>query len=183
MPGSEKAERSSASYVRGGADMPLLVETIGSAFDRTVERHSDRTALVVSHQQIAWSYTELASRVEAFAAGLFRLGLVRGDRLGIWAPNCAEWTVTQYAAAKLGLILVNLNPAYRMAEVEYALSKSGCRALVLADRFKGSDYVQMLRTIAPELNASAPGKLRAARLPRLEIVIQLPANPLNKRIN
>ena len=172
MPGSEKAERSGASYVRGEADVPLLLETIGSAFDRTVERHGDRIALVVCHQQIAWSYTELASRVEAFAAGLFSLGLVRGDRLGIWAPNCAEWTVTQYAAAKLGLILVNLNPAYRVAELEYALSKSGCRALVLADHFKGSDYVQMLRTIAPELNASAPGKLMAARLPRLEIVIQ-----------
>src|SRR5258708_19183811 len=149
MPGSEKAERSSASYVRGEAEMPLLVETIGSAFVRTVERPGDCIALVVSHQQIAWSYTELASQVEAFAAGLLRLGLRPGDRIGIWAPNCAEWTVTQYAAAKLGLILVNLNPAYRIAEIKYALSKVSCKALVLADRFKGTHYLETLRSLAP----------------------------------
>ena len=173
MPVLERVEGPDSSYVRGDADTPLLADTIGAAFDRTVDRHGDRTALVVSHQQISWSYAELASKVEAFAAGLLKLGLRRGDRIGLWAPNCAEWTVTQYAAAKLGLILVNLNPAYRVAEVEFALNKAGCRALVLADRFKGSDYLQMLRTLAPELSSSVPGKLKAARLPILEIVIQL----------
>jgi fatty-acyl-CoA synthase len=173
MPVLERVEGPDGSYVRGDVDTPLLADTIGAAFDRTVDRHGDRTALVVSHQQISWSYAELASKVEAFAAGLLKFGLRRGDRIGLWAPNCAEWTVTQYAAAKLGLILVNLNPAYRVAELEFALNKAGCRALVLADRFKGSDYLQMLRTLAPELSSSVPGKLKAARLPILEIVIQL----------
>jgi fatty-acyl-CoA synthase len=163
------------SYARGNVDIPLLTETIGKAFDRTVGLHGDRAALVVSHQQIAWTYAELASQVEIFASGLLKLGLVRGDRIGIWAPNRAEWTVTQYAAAKLGLVLVNLNPAYRTSEIEFALNKAGCRALVLADRFKASDYIQMMRTLAPELDSSVPGKLRAARLPKLEIVIQLGA--------
>jgi fatty-acyl-CoA synthase len=178
MPVLERVEGPRASYVRGDIDTSLLADTIGAAFDRTVDRHGDRTALVVSHQQISWSYAELASKVEAFAAGLLKLGLTRADRIGLWAPNCAEWTVTQYAAAKLGLILVNLNPAYRVAEVEFALNKAGCRALVLANRFKGSDYLQMLRTLAPELSSSVPGKLKAARLPNLEIVIQLgPQSP------
>jgi fatty-acyl-CoA synthase len=166
------------SYVRGDVDTPLLGDTIGTAFDRAVQRYGDSTALVVSHQQVAWSYAELASNVANFAAGLFRLGLMRGDRIGIWAPNCVEWTVTQYAAAKLGLILVNLNPAYRVTEIEFALNKAGCRALVLADRFKASDYIQMLRTLAPELASSAPGKLKAERLPNLEIVIQLGSESL-----
>ena len=175
---SETMEGQGASYVRGAVDTPLLADTIGSAFDRTVERHGDSIALVVSHQQVVWSYAELASNVEAFAAGLFRLGLVRGDRIGIWAPNCVEWTVTQYAAAKLGLILVNLNPAYRVTEIEFALNKAGCKALVLADRFKASDYIQMLRTLAPELDSSVPGRLKAERLPNLEIVIQLGSGSL-----
>ena len=163
---AETIEGQGASYVRGEVDTPLLADTIGSAFDRTVERHGDSIALVVSHQQVVWSYAELASNVEAFAAGLFRLGLVRGDRIGIWAPNCVEWTVTQYAAAKLGLILVNLNPAYRVTEIEFALNKAGCKALVLADRFRASDYIQMLRTLAPELASSVPGRLKAERLPK-----------------
>jgi fatty-acyl-CoA synthase len=170
---SDRMEGLDASYVRGDGDTPLLTDTIGKAFDRTVEWYGDRTALVVGQQQIVWTYAELASKVEAFASGLFRLGLVQGDRIGLWAPNCAEWTITQYAAAKLGLVLVNLNPAYRVAEIEFALNKAGCRALVLADRFKASDYIQMMRTLAPELESSVPGKLRAARLPKLEIVIQL----------
>jgi fatty-acyl-CoA synthase len=175
---SETMEGQGASYVRGDVTTPLLADTIGSAFDRAVQRHGDSTALVVSHQKLVWSYAELASNVEAFAAGLFRLGLLRGDRIGIWAPNCVEWTVTQYAAAKLGLILVNLNPAYRVTEIEFALNKAGCRALVLADRFKASDYIQMLRTLAPELASSVPGKLKAERLPDLEIVIQLGSGSL-----
>lgn len=173
MPMSKEAAGSAASYVRGDASIALLADTIGTAFDRTVARYGERTALVVSHQQIAWTYLELARHVETLAAGLFRLGLLRGDRIGIWAPNRAEWTVTQYAAAKLGLILVNLNPAYRLTEIEFALNKAGCKALVLADQFRTSNYIEMLRTLAPELDWSAPGKLKAARLPALEIVIQL----------
>jgi fatty-acyl-CoA synthase len=173
MPVSEAAAGPAASYVRGDAGAALLADTIGAAFDRTVARHGERTALVVCHQQIAWTYIELKTQVEALAAGLFKLGLVQGDRIGIWAPNRAEWMVTQYAAAKLGLILVNLNPAYRLSEIEFALNKAGCKALVLADQFRTSNYIEMLRTLAPELDSSPPGKLKAARLPGLEIVVQM----------
>ncbi|XSC47569.1 AMP-binding protein [Bradyrhizobium sp. RDT10] len=173
MPRAEEIAGSGASYVCGDTGIQLLDDTIGSAFDRTVERYGDRTALVVSQQRIVWSYSELRVNVDTFALGLLKLGLARGDRIGIWAPTRVEWTVTQYAAAKLGLILVNLNPAYRLAEIEFALNKVSCRCLVLADRFKTSNYIEMLRTLAPELDSSMPGKLRAARLPSLEIIVHL----------
>jgi fatty-acyl-CoA synthase len=149
----------------------MIETTIGAAFDEAVTRHGERIALVVRHQQIRWSYRELGMQVDSFAAGLLRLGLRPGDRIGIWAPNCAEWTVTQYAAAKLGLVLVNLNPAYRTAEIKYALSKVGCKALVLADQFRGSNYPEMLRSLAPEIDNSAPGALHVAKLPDLRSLI------------
>lgn len=149
----------------------MIETTIGAAFDEAVTRHGERIALVVRHQQIRWSYRELGMQVDSFAAGLLRLGLRPGDRIGIWAPNCAEWTVTQYAAANLGLVLVNLNPAYRTAEIKYALSKVGCKALVLADQFRGSNYPEMLRSLAPEIDNSAPGALHAAKLPDLRSLI------------
>ncbi|MBV8869750.1 MAG: AMP-binding protein, partial [Acetobacteraceae bacterium] len=153
------------SYAHGASDVALLGETIGANFDRAVARWGDRPGLVVRQQGIRWSYRELAERVDAFAAGLLALGLERGERVGIWSPNSAEWIVTQFATAKAGLVLVNINPAYRLAEVEYALNKSGCRALVTATAFKTSDYMGMLNTLAPELRTSEPGRLRAARLP------------------
>jgi fatty-acyl-CoA synthase len=136
-----------------------------------VARHGERIALVVCHQQVRWSYRVLGTQVDSFAAGLHRLGLRPGDRIGIWAPNCAEWTVTQYAAAKLGLILVNLNPAYRITEIRYALTKVGCKALVFSDRFKKSHYLEMLRSLAPEIDKSVLGELRAAALPELRVLI------------
>jgi fatty-acyl-CoA synthase len=149
----------------------MIETTVGEAFDAAVTRHGERIALVVRHQGIRWTYRELGSRVDGFAAGLLRLGLRQGDRIGIWAPNCVEWTVTQYAAAKLGLILVNLNPAYQAAEIKYALRKVGCKALVLADRFKGSHYLEMLRALAPEIDKSSPGALHSAQLPDLRCLI------------
>src|SRR5579885_2298374 len=129
------------SYVHGASDKPLLGETIGAAFDRIAGRFPDRPALVVRSQQVRWSWRELADRVEAFAAGLVALGLAPGDRIGIWSPNNAEWVITQFATAKTGLILVNINPAYRLAELEFALNKVGCAALITATQFKTSDYV------------------------------------------
>ncbi|HJS85634.1 MAG TPA: AMP-binding protein [Acetobacteraceae bacterium] len=166
------------SYAHGASDVALLGETIGANFDRAVARWGDRPGLIVRQQGIRWTYRELAERVDAFAAGLLALGLTRGDRVGIWSPNNAEWIVTQFATAKAGLILVNINPAYRLAEVEYALNKSGCRALVTATSFKTSDYVGMLNTLAPELRTSEPGRLCAARLPGLQAVIQIAASPV-----
>ena len=125
------------------------------------------------HQQIRWSWRQLGERVEAFAAGLVALGLEPGERIGIWSPNNAEWVVTQFATAKAGLILVNINPAYRLSELEYALNQAGCTALITAARFKTSDYLGMLGELAPELATSTPGQLHAARLPALRLVIAL----------
>ena len=120
------------SYVHGATGVPLIGETIGANFDRAVARWGDRSALVVRQQGVRWSYRELGEKVDAFAAGLIALGLQPGERVGIWSPNNAEWVITQFATAKAGLILVNINPAYRLSELEYALNKVGCRALITA---------------------------------------------------
>ena len=161
------------SYAHGASDVKLIGETIGASFDRTVASWGDQPGLIVRQQGIRWSYRELGEKVDAFAAGLVALGLRPGERIGIWSPNNAEWVVTQFATAKAGLILVNINPAYRLAELEYALNKVGCRALITATAFKTSDYVGMLNTLAPELAHAQPGRLTAAKLPKLELAIQI----------
>ncbi len=161
------------SYVHGASTTPLLGATVGTAFDRTVARWPDRPALVVRSQNVRWSWRELAERVEALAAGLVALGLAPGDRVGIWSPNNAEWLLTQFATAQAGLILVNINPAYRLTELEFALNKVGCRALIAATAFKSSDYIGMLNTLMPELAGAAPNRLEAASVPSLHCVIQI----------
>ncbi len=161
------------SYVHGASSKPFLDTTIGDQFDRTAALYPEREALVACHQDVRLTYAELKERVDRFAGGLLALGLEPGERVGIWSPNRAEWTVTQYATAKAGLILVNINPAYRIAELEYAVNKVGCRALITASTFKSSDYLSVLRTLAPELDTAAPGALRSEKLPTLEIVIHL----------
>jgi fatty-acyl-CoA synthase len=170
------------SYVNGAAGEPLLSRTIGQALEHAATAWPDRTALVsraqgIRWKDIRWTWAELRDRADAFAAGLLALGLTRGDRIGIWSLNRAEWAVTQFAAARAGLILVTINPAYRLSELEFALNKVGCAALVTATAFKTSDYAGMLNTLAPELAASAPGQLAAKRLPRLRIVIQIGGPP------
>ena len=161
------------SYASGTSDVPLIGATIGVQFDAAVARWGERDALIVRQQDIRWSWVDLKERVDAFAAGLMDLGLDPGSRIGIWAPNRTEWTITQFATAKAGLILVNINPAYRLAELEYALNKVGCTALVTAAAFKTSDYLGMIRDLAPELDTATPGELQAARLPDLRHVIQV----------
>jgi fatty-acyl-CoA synthase len=161
------------SYVHGVSRTPLIGATVGVLFDRTVEQWPDNPALVIRHQNLRWSYRELQSEVDALAAGLIALGLAPGDRLGIWSPNNAEWVVTQFATAKAGIILVNINPAYRLPELEYALNKTGCKALITASRFKTSDYIGMLHELMPELQQAKPGELAAARVPDLRTVIAL----------
>src|SRR6266478_4590701 len=161
------------SYVHGASDRPFIGDTIGVHFDRIVERFGERDALIVRHQQIRWSYRELKARVDAFAAGLLSLGLKRGDRLGVWSPNNAEWVVTQFATAKAGLILVNINPAYRLAELEYALNKAGCAGLILAPSSKTSDFLAMIASLCPEIAGAAPGTLHAAKAPDLRWVVRL----------
>ena len=165
------------SYVHGASATPFLETTIGRAFDLTVDRLPDHEALVVRHQAVRWSYAELRQRVDRCAAGLLALGLEPGDRIGIWSPNNWEWTVTQFATAKAGLVLVNINPAHRLTELEYAINKVGCRALITAQSFKTSDYIEMLRALAPELKTAEAGALRAEKLPTLESLIQLGAAP------
>jgi fatty-acyl-CoA synthase len=150
------------SYDRGSSEKVLINETIGACFDRVVRTHTDRSALVVRHQNVRWTWGELGRRVDNLAAGLLALNLQRGDRLGIWSPNCSEWVVTQFAAAKAGLVLVNINPAYRRTEFEFAMNKAGCRALVLAPAFKTSDYLGMVDDL-----------VKAGKLPHLEHVIRL----------
>jgi fatty-acyl-CoA synthase len=161
------------SYVHGAVETPLLGETLGASFDLTVARWGDRPALVVRSQGVRWTYRELSDHAEAFAAGLLALGVQPGDRVGIWSLNCAEWLVTQIATAKAGIILVNINPAYRTSELHYALNKVGVRALITATAFKTSDYIGLLNTVLPELASSTPGDLHAAAVPSLRIVIQI----------
>jgi len=161
------------SYVHGASSQPLIGETIGRHFDHIAGRFPDRPALVVRHQNVRLSYAELKQRVDAVAAGLIALGLTPGDRIGIWSPNNLEWVLTQFATAKAGLILVNINPAYRSHELEYAVNKVGCAALILSPALKTSNYLDILREIAPELDTCAPGELRSAKLPTLRTVIRL----------
>jgi fatty-acyl-CoA synthase len=136
------------SYVCGISDEPLLYKTVGAVLEEAGQRWGDRVALIVRHQNIRWSYRQLNEAADRLAAGLLRLGLEPGDRIGIWSPNRYEWVVTQFATAKAGLILVNVNPAYRTSELEFALNKVGCKALVLAPSFKTSNYVGMVQQIA-----------------------------------
>ena len=164
------------SYAHGSSTTKLLGETLGVNFDSAVERWGDREALVVMHQNIRWTYKDLKERVDAFAAGLLSLGLEPGDRVGIWSQNNSEWIVTQYATAKAGLILVNINPAYRVSELEYAINKVGCKALILSESFKSSDYVAMVKELAPEVEKSDPGRLESTRLPSLRSIIQIGGN-------
>jgi fatty-acyl-CoA synthase len=160
-----------ASHFRGDQSQPLIETTIGEAFRAVARRHGERVALVVRHQRVRWTYRDLEQHVNDLAAGLLQAGLRPGDRLGIWAPNCVEWTVTQYAAAAIGVILVNLNPAYRAAEIRYALTKVGCKALVFAHHFRETRYLEMLRALAPEIDLSPAGELHAAAMPDLRHLI------------
>ena len=137
------------SYVHGSSRTSLIGETIGANLDRIAATYPERDAVVVCHQDARWTYAEFADRVERLARGLIVSGLQPGDRMGIWSPNCAEWLLVQYASAKAGVVLVNVNPAYRTSELEYVLNQSGCRMLVSAGAFKSSDYAGMVDEVAP----------------------------------
>ena len=137
------------SYAQGAWDVPLLGDTIGDNLDRTAARFGDREALVDSAAGKRWSYSEFVADVDAFALGMLRAGITKGDRVGIWAPNCWQWVLVQYATAKIGAILVNINPAYRSHELQYVLEQAGVRMLVSAPTFKTSDYAQMIETVRP----------------------------------
>jgi fatty-acyl-CoA synthase len=161
------------SYMTGEGSGQLLYETIGDCFDRVAEENPDNTALVVRHQDIRWSYREFRKQVDRLATGLIALGIEPGDRVGIWGPNSYEWVVTQFATAKIGAIMVCINPAYRLFELEFVLNKVECRAIISAEKFKSSEYLAMLNTLAPEIATCEPGYLRAEKLPHLTSVIRM----------
>ena len=168
---------SQLSYTRGSQAKALLAQTIGQAFDQTVARYAEGEALVVRHQALRYTWQQLAEAVDLHARALLALGVKTGDRLGVWAPNCAQWCITQFASAKIGVILVNINPAYRASELEYVLQQSGCQWLVCAGAFKTSDYHAMVQGLAPELAEQSIGHLHSERLPDLRGVISLDPQP------
>jgi fatty-acyl-CoA synthase len=172
------------SYVSGTSDTPLKGQTIGDCFDETAARFPDRDALISRHQSLRYTWQQLQAEVNKAARALLALGVTKGDRVGIWSPNCAEWTITQFATAKIGAVLVNINPSYRSHELEYALRQSGTSTLVLQGAFKSSDYVATLAELVPEIGEPQtstdsdhlPGQLHSARLPELKRVICLDEN-------
>ena len=161
------------SYLCGQANEPLLYETIGACVERIAATYPNKEALVVRHQNIRWTFSEYKSRIDALAAGLVSLGVEPGDRVGIWSPNRVEWCLTQFATAKIGAIMVCINPAYRPYELEYALNKVKCQTIITAAQFKTSEYLRMLQEMAPELATCEPGELKSIKLPHLTTVIRM----------
>ena len=174
---------SSLSFVSGVGGDPLLFQTIGQTLDLAATKFGSREALISCHQEIRYTYAELNEKSNRIALGLHKLGLRKGDRIGIWSPNCVEWVLTQFATAKLGLILVNINPAYRSGELEYALNQVGCKALVTAKSFKSSNYFEMLHGLAPELASCAPNALTSKKIPSLKLVISIPEEQTDGMFN
>jgi len=175
--------RAGLSHVVGDTRPVLWRKTIGQLLSETAARFPDNDAMVFCAQNLRFTYRELEAEVDALAAGLHRLGLRAGERIGIWSPNRPEWVLIQFASAKLGLILVNINPAYRLSELEYALNKVGCTAIVIADRFKSSDYIAMIRELAPEIDGAEPGALQSKTLPELRLVIAMGAGKIAGMMN
>ncbi|SAK42607.1 AMP-binding domain-containing protein [Caballeronia calidae] len=171
--GAQIEPRDGISYVRGATDIPLSDATVSRFLLDTTGRFPDRPAVVFREQNIRWTWREFANEVDVLASGLLALGIQPGDRVGIWSPNRAEWLLTQFATARMGAVLVNINPAYRLAELEYALNKVGCKAIIAAEQFKTSKYLEMLQALAPELASSEPNALHAAKLPELRAVIRM----------
>ncbi|MFV8571538.1 AMP-binding protein [Marinobacter sp. SBS5] len=161
------------SYTSGIAEKPLLGMTIGDMLDRTAQQYPDNEALVCLHQDIRWTYKTFVEKVNEAARAFLAIGVKKGDRVGIWSPNRYEWTVTQFATAKVGAILVNINPSYGVHELQYALNLAGITTLVTADSFKASNYREMLYQLAPELKQSEPGQLNAEDVPNLRAVINV----------
>lgn len=170
-------QQSVPSYSQGALDKSLLAMTIGQAFDQTAALYPEGEALVVRHQQQRYNWAQLARAVDLHARALLALGLKVGDRLGVWAPNGAEWFISQFASAKIGVILVNINPAYRLSELEYVLKQSACQWLVCAGAFKTSNYHAMLQELIPELAGQSVGSLGCARFADLRGVISLAPEP------
>jgi fatty-acyl-CoA synthase len=163
----------SLSFVSGTGDQPLMYRTVDGVLRAAAAELPSHLALAVPFQSTRLTFAEFDSEVERLARGMVACGLQVGERIGIWAPNCVEWMLTLFAAARAGLVLVNINPAYRSTELEFALRLVGCRALVFARSFKNSDYAAMLNSLIPELVTAAPGSLKCAAFPELRLLVQL----------
>jgi len=161
------------AHVRGLRESPLSECTIGQWLQATSAAYPEREAAVFPEMRIRWTWSQLERLSQRLAGALLALGFGKGDRLGIWSPNRPEWLLVQYATAHIGVILVNINPAYRIAELEYALNKVTCKGIITADRFKSSGYLEMLIALAPELAHCPPGQLHSKNLPHLSTVIKL----------
>lgn len=161
------------SYVHGASASPLTTTSVGGSLERSALTSPHRTAIISCQQGVALTFSELLTRVDRLACGFMSLGLERGDRIGVWGPNSVEWVITFLAASRAGLILVNVNPAYQAEELEYALKKVGCKAIVSAVEFKGRRYHEVLGSVCPELLTSSPGEMQAKRLPELRTVIMM----------
>ena len=162
-------------FVSGTSARPLLYRTVDAVLKSAAALMPDNLALIVPYQGVRWTFADLDREVDRVTRGLLACGLEPGDRIGIWAPNRSEWLLTMFAAARGGLILVNINPAYRITELEFALQLVGCRALVFAPQFKSSDYAAMLDSLIPELRTAAPGQLLCTAFPELRLLVQLGA--------
>ncbi|MDK9683551.1 AMP-binding protein [Pseudoalteromonas shioyasakiensis] len=165
------------SYYQGRTDIPLIEQTIGQYLDDIVDNYPDHPAIVVHHQQIRLTYRQYQQQINQLAMGLLSLGVKPGDRVGIWSPNNIEWCLTQFATAKIGAIMVCINPAYRPSELKYALNSVECSTLITASEFKASNYISMLNELAPELKDSQAGKLNLNALPHLKNIIRIGAEP------
>ena len=161
------------SYFCGASTTQIIYKTIGGYFDEMVQDHPDNPALIVRHQGVSWTYRELQARVDQLASGLLALNVRPGDRVGIWGPNSSEWVLVQLATAKIGAVMVCINPAYRLYELEYALNKVSCSVLICDVQLKSSDYLRMITTLAPELTLTRQDHLQADKLPHLQHVVRM----------
>lgn len=166
-----------------GPEVPLIEATIGDFFDAIVEKYPDREALVVRHQGIRWTYKELQRQVNQLASAMIEMGLEVGDRVGIWSHNNAEWLLMQLATAKVGVILVNINPAYRSFELQYALNKLGCSVLVLMRHFKSSDYAKLIHELCPEIYHKDYQHLDLVEIPTIERIIWIDESNTDETFN
>ncbi|WP_323122234.1 AMP-binding protein [Burkholderia alba] len=171
--GAMLAPQNGLSYVRGPTDFPLSEATVGQLLRDTALRFPDRDAVVFREQGVRLTWKAFDHEVDCLAAGMISLGIEKGDRVGIWSPNRLEWLLTQFATARIGAVLVNVNPAYRLTELEYALQKVGCKVLITAERFKSSSYIEILQEMAPGLAECVPGELHAPRVPSLKMAISM----------
>ena len=178
-----QSPNSGISYFHGVSSKPLIYSTLGAQLEKITHKFPNNIALISQHQEKALTYIELFQKAQKIAASFLALGLKKHDRIACYAPNCYQWYLVEFAAAMANLILVNINPAYQTSELEYALNKVQCKALVTASKFKSSDYMEIIENIAPEIRQSSPGQLNSIKLPHLKTLIKMDDKKTNGYFN